>query len=189
MQGEGLLALTQHAVSLSNENPNADHGPHLDGDLALVLGQVRGQEPVTRQRAGHVERSRRAVGQRPRQSHGEGTRHRRVPWEAGEQGVDDWRSSGSEVATNHKGPPQTNSIHVRAPNVCTKHSSARAQLLLPVDTWRNGKIRYERAYSQGDTSPMCCSRVLGPPETLFSNKQYDKDGLGLNEMLNRGSSI
>lgn len=105
MQGEGLLALTQHAVSLSNENPNADHGPHLDGDLALVLGQVRGQEPVTRQRAGHVERSRRAVGQRPRQSHGEGTRHRRVPWEAGEQGVDDWRSSGSEVATNHKGPP------------------------------------------------------------------------------------
>lgn len=99
---------------------------------------MRGQEPVTGQRAGHVERSRRAVWESPRQSHGEGPRDDRVPGEAGEQGVDDWRSPGSEVPINHKAPKKIQSLS--RPQIFTQTAKAficEGAAGLPVDWLSN----------------------------------------------------
>lgn len=59
---------------------------------------MRSQEPVSRERAGHVERPRGTVGEGPCQRHSEGSRDHCVPGEAGVQRVDDRRSSGPEVS-------------------------------------------------------------------------------------------
>lgn len=62
---------------------------HLNGDLALIFGQVGSQEPVPGQRAGDIEHSRGAVGQGPGEGQCEGARDGRVPGEVRVQRVND----------------------------------------------------------------------------------------------------
>lgn len=59
---------------------------------------MRSQKPVSRERAGHVERTRGTVREGPRERHIEGPWDHRVPREAGVQRVDHRRSSGPEVS-------------------------------------------------------------------------------------------
>lgn len=60
------------------------------------------QEPVSREGAGHVERSGCAVWQRPGQSQSEGPWDDRIPREAGVQRIDYWRSPWPEVPIMQK---------------------------------------------------------------------------------------
>lgn len=59
---------------------------------------MRSQKPVSRERAGHVERPCGPVREGPRERHIEGPWDHRVPGEAGVQRVDHRRSSGPEVS-------------------------------------------------------------------------------------------
>lgn len=63
---------------------------HLDRDLALLFGQMGGQEPVPGQGAGDVEDPGGPVGQRPGEREGKGAGHSCVPGEVHAQGVNDW---------------------------------------------------------------------------------------------------
>lgn len=65
---------------------------HLDRDLALILGQVGSQEPVSRQGAGDIEHPRGAVGQGPGEGQREGARDSRVTGKVCVQRVNDRRS-------------------------------------------------------------------------------------------------
>lgn len=70
---------------------------YLDRDLPFILWQVGRQEPVSGQRAGHVEDPGGAVWQRPCQGDGEGGGYHSVTWEPCLQWVDHWRCSRTEV--------------------------------------------------------------------------------------------
>lgn len=71
--------------------------PYLDRDLSFILRQMGGQEPVTGQRAGHVEDPGGAVRQCPRQGDCEGGGHDGVTRESRLQRVDHRRRPRSEV--------------------------------------------------------------------------------------------
>ena len=101
---------------------------------------MRREEPVPGERAGHVERSCRTVRQRPGQSHSKGPWDDRVPWEAGVQGVDYWRSAGPEVPINHKGKIQSllgpNISWTAQPSVKWIHGNSWQKDHPPFEIWK-----------------------------------------------------
>lgn len=126
---------------------------------------MRGQEPVSRERAGHIESSCCTVWKSPCKSHSKGPWDDCVPGEAGVQGVDYWRSPGPEVPINHKAKKFN---LCQAPNIYTNSKS----ICQHGHRWpfcgyiEKLKIISKPTHCEGDKSPTCPSHVW-PTWDLF----------------------